>query len=120
MPKVGLALVDKRVDTFADILSLKYFGEQVSLDLQAGVQGGIQSPIDGLLDIAQRHTGHHGNSLTHLPGSRKGLTGWHDFVRQANTISFLSAYRVANVQQFFSNASPYQPGQMLRPTSTGE
>ena len=33
MPKVGLTLVDKRVDTFADILGLKHFGEQVSLDL---------------------------------------------------------------------------------------
>jgi hypothetical protein len=49
------------------------------------------------LDRAERHTGHLGNSLTHLLGSRKGLTGWHDFVRQANTIGFLSAYRIANV-----------------------
>src|SRR5215471_6844576 len=120
MPKVGLALVDKRVDTFADILSLKHFGEQVSLDLQAGVQGGIQAPIDGLLDRAQRHTGHPGYSLTHVFGSRQGLTGWHDFVRQPNTVGFLSAYRIANVHQFFRNASPYQPGQALCPTSTGE
>jgi hypothetical protein len=120
MPKVRLTLVDKRLDTFADILSLKYFGEQVSLDLHAGVQGGIQSPIDGLLDIAERHTGHPSHSLTHLLGSRKSLTGRYDFVRQPNTVGFLSAYRIADIHQFFGNASPYQPGQALRPTSTGE
>src|SRR5262249_32475468 len=120
MPKVGLALVDKRVDTFADILSLKHFGEQVSLDLQAGVQGGIQSLIDGLLDMAERHAGHPSNSLTHLLGSPKGCPGRHDFVRQPNTVGFLSAYRISDIHQFFGNASPDQPGQALRPTSTGE
>src|SRR5215510_64731 len=120
MPKVGLTLVNKGVDTFANILGLKHFGKQVSLDLQAGVQASIQSPIDGLLDRTQRHTGHPGNSLTHLLGSRKSLTGWHNFVRQPNTVGFLSPYTLSNVHQFFGNTSPYQPGQALRPTSAGE
>src|SRR5215510_10738066 len=103
MPKVGLTLVDKGVDTFANILGLKHYGKQVSLDLQAGVQASIQSPINGLLDRVQRHTGHPENSLTDLLGSRKSFTGRHDFVSQPDTVGFLSAYRVSNVHQFFGN-----------------
>jgi hypothetical protein len=44
MPKVRLTLVDKRLNTFADILSLKCFGEQVSLDLQAKRPGWYPVP----------------------------------------------------------------------------
>lgn len=52
VPKVGLALVDKRFDAFAHVLSLEDFGEQVSLDLHTGIQGGIQAAIDRLLNSA--------------------------------------------------------------------